>query len=161
MLPLTKMTSTSTTTMPTITAPAINWTDAVVFKEPKDICENCCEERGVPDEDGDICTCDICEGCGDDVGWSNIIVHEFGYIGLCITCSLKDGPQCPRKGVGRTDPCEFCVAAYEHEDEEHAQIEREMAQKERCDDESEEHEDDCTCNECEDEYTNVGEKAMK
>ena len=156
------MTSTTTTTMPTTTAPAFNWTDNVVFQEPEDICENCGDARGVPDEDGDICTCDICEGCGDDVGFEHIIVHSFGCVGLCTTCSVKDGVHCPRTHRDhKHDPCEFCVAAYEHEDEEHAQIAREMAQKERCDDESDGHTYSCTCNECEEEFTRVGEEAMK
>lgn len=153
------MTSTTTTTMPApapAPAPAFNWTDAVIFKDPEDICENCGEAVGELDGVGGglLCTCNLCEDCGDEVGWAHIIVHSFGCVGLCTRCSLKDGPHCPRTHSNHEhDPCAFCVSAYKHEEEEQEQIKREL--------EDEEHEDDCTCNECEDDFTNAGEKAMK
>ena len=89
------------------------------FKNPENICENCCEDKAVKGEDGDLlCTCDLCEDCGDEVGWAHIIVHSFGCVGLCTRCSLKNGPHCPRTHSNHEhDPCEFCVAAYKQQDD--------------------------------------------
>jgi hypothetical protein len=115
-----KMTSTTTTTMST-------------FKNPENICENCCEDKAVKDEDGDLlCTCDLCEDCGDEVGWVHIIVHSFGCVGLCTRCSLKNGPHCPRTHSNHEhDPCEFCVSAYKQQDDEDEDEGEEAQERER------------------------------
>ena len=107
-----------TTTMPTTTMPASTGAlAAVIFEEPKDICENCENDKAAVDDDGDVlCSCDICEGCGDEVGHDDLTLHPRGLELLCLTCSMKDGPICRRD-----DCCEVCDKAYrvmDGEDEE-------------------------------------------
>jgi hypothetical protein len=56
-----------------------------------------------PDEGEDDHTC---EQCGCDCG-DELIVHDWGYVGLCPECSVEDGePHCPAgKGCDWCDEC--------------------------------------------------------
>jgi len=59
------------------------------------------------DEEDAITTCEACGHKGEDV-----IVHSFGCVALCPTCSIQDGtPQCPIDWSGGA--CEWCDAEWE------------------------------------------------
>ena len=74
-----------------------------------DECDNCClPKREENDEDDEVCSCDKCESCDVNVGYDNIIQHDFGCVALCEECSIRDGePQCPRKH--REGDCDWCI----------------------------------------------------
>ena len=59
------------------------------------------------DEEDILTTCEACGYKGEFV-----IVHSFGCVALCPTCSIQDGkPQCPIDWSGGA--CEFCDAEWE------------------------------------------------
>lgn len=57
-----------------------------------------------------------CESCGTT---HDVIVHDFGCVALCETCSMEDGvPHCPRTSrSGEAENCDWCVAKWEELDE--------------------------------------------
>jgi hypothetical protein len=57
-----------------------------------------------------------CEACGY-VG-DNVIVHDWGCVALCWTCSNEGGePHCPRSSrSGEAEQCEYCVAEWKELD---------------------------------------------
>jgi hypothetical protein len=127
MASITTTTASTTTTMPASTGALA----AVIFEEPKDICEICENDKAAVDDDGDmLCSCDICEGCDDEVGYDDLFLHS-GLELMCLTCSMKDGPICRRD-----DCCEVCDKAYRVMDgedqekvyaEEYAEFHKEVA----------------------------------
>ena len=59
------------------------------------------------DEEDILTTCESCGFKGESV-----IVHSFGCVALCPTCSIQDGkPQCPVDWSGGA--CEWCDAEWE------------------------------------------------
>ena len=90
MLPPNKMSSTTTITMPT-TAPASTWTDAVVFKNPDHICEDC-------EKPDDHCECEVCWDCEEQVA-------THGH--FCEDCNLE--PLMCRTTITKPGVCRLCA----------------------------------------------------
>jgi len=86
-----KMSSTTTTTMPTTAAPAFNWTDAVVFKNPDHLCEDC-------EKPDDHCDCEVCWDCEEQVA-------THGH--FCGDCNLE--PLMCRSTITKPGVCRLCA----------------------------------------------------
>jgi hypothetical protein len=84
------MSSTTTITMPT-TAPASTWTDAVVFKNPDHICEDC-------EKPDDHCECEVCWDCEEQVA-------THGH--FCEDCNLE--PLMCRTTITKPGVCRLCA----------------------------------------------------
>jgi hypothetical protein len=83
------------------------------------ICAKCEENVNPPEPDGDgsgddTTKCEVCGYVGDSV-----IVHDWGCVALCETCSNIDSePHCPRTSrSGEAEQCEYCVAEWKERDE--------------------------------------------
>jgi hypothetical protein len=87
------------------------------------VCQDCFDENEEaheppePDGDGsgdDTTKCEVCGYVGDSV-----IVHDWGCVALCETCSNIDSePHCPRTSrSGEAEQCEYCVAEWKERDE--------------------------------------------
>ena len=66
-----------------------------------------CEDCGAEAEEEDSLNCEVC-------GHDEAVVHDWGCIALCETCSMADGePHCPRTSrSGEAEQCEWCVSAW-------------------------------------------------
>lgn len=111
------MTSTTTITMPTTAAPAFNWTDAVVFKNPDHLCEDC-------EKPDDHCDCETCWDCKEEVATHGhfceecdidpIMFRDPGLVnaGVCRICA-EDDEKREAEGSYGEDNVPMCVVCKE------------------------------------------------
>jgi hypothetical protein len=79
------------------------------FKEEGGQCDGCHWDDCVlcNEEEENSLNCEVC-------GHEDTVVHDWGCVALCETCSMADGePHCPRTSrSGEAEQCEWCVSAW-------------------------------------------------